>query len=434
MPVMYAARTWRRGRFASGARVVTVAALGFLLPQAIGGQPAEPGGQGLYLIPRLSLIGVHDDNLFFSSPPVAESSFGRSSQGLDLFYKGAARTLQLGYSFEAEVFPQERDTLTQLFARQRASAGFRHGSPRSRVALEAGYLSTLYPQELVVDTGLDLGRRPSQSYTAHLGVGRRFSLKNSWDVDYQFSLLELDTREDLGHLAPNRSIAHELNAGLTHLSSATGAIHLVYGVTLYRVESPPLLLGTGRRETREAMSHGLTLGWRGQVGARTTLEIFGGPRVYQYPLRLASSEAADAGFGDEWRLTADVSASLGHRRERGELSLFFSRALEQSFGLLGFLTTERLGLSVVLRPHRRLTFTLAPSVFRNSSGDEELWAYRGGADARLRLAEWVSLQAAYAHNFQRGTLILRRIGLQGEDEARRNVVTLSLHLGYPFRL
>ncbi len=79
-------------------------------------------------------------------------------------YEGTSFSFNAGYGFDAELYPDERTELTDPFARQRATIGLGYAMTRTASpSFDVSYTTSNRPSDLVEDTGLELGRRNSQS-------------------------------------------------------------------------------------------------------------------------------------------------------------------------------------------------------------------------------------------------------------------------------
>ena len=137
--------------------------------------------------PSFTASAVYDDNLFSSVDEPLEETYLRFTPGIHLTYRSTRTlTLNAGYSFEAERFP-ERPEFDDTFARQRAAAGFTHRlTSRSTWSLSAGYVNSRTRRDLVEDIGADFRPGRAESLNGSLSFNRRLTASDTLTLGYAF--------------------------------------------------------------------------------------------------------------------------------------------------------------------------------------------------------------------------------------------------------
>jgi len=399
--------------------VPALALLAGLLPLSARAQ----GTSKFTFAPSFRAHGVYDDNLF-STPEGAEvgSYYLRFTPAFASGYESTSFSFNAGYGFDSELYPDERSELTDAFASQRANIGLGYAMTRTAsISFDASYRTSNRPSDLVEDTGLELGRRNSESYRAGLTFNKQLSTQDSWNVGYNASLLEYDGSD-------SDSISHGISTGWSHRYSTLTTTQLQYSYRQYSFgdELSGVVLGG-----RTARSHLLTFGWTRQLGERTSVTLQLGPRLSNDFVNINASEELE--LNTESAVGADAGASINYGRNNTSLSLAYSRHENQVFSRSGFVDTD----SVVFRfgqgAGRSFHFGVSPGVYRNTRGSAETWTYRASVDARQGLTEWIHFTARYQYSLQDGRFV-DTFGSTVVDprEFDRNVVTFGLTFGHTF--
>ena len=288
------------------------------------------------------------------------------------------------------------------------------------LSFDASYTTSNRPSDLVEDTGLELGRRNSQSYRAGLSFSKQLSTQDSWNVGYNASLLEFE--------GSNSSISHGVTTGWSHRYSTLSTTQLSYTYRLYSFGDE---LTSSVLDGRTSQSHLVTFGWTRRLGERTSMTLRLGPRLSDDFVNINASENLELTTNSA--LGADAIASISYNKDKTDFSLAYARRENQVFARSGFVDTD----SVVLRfgqgAGRSFHFSVSPGVYRNTRGSAETWTYRASVNARQGITEWLHFTASYRYSLQQGRFVNTLGGsIVDGREFDRNVVTVGLTLGHTF--
>jgi hypothetical protein len=337
---------------------------------------------------------VYDDNLF-STPTRRRADFiSRFSPALEAGYRSAPLTLLARYGFDAEIYAQHPE-LNDAQARQEASVELQgRPTPTLRLALTGAFLETQTAGELNVETGLSAGRVRAQRMSLATSAGWQLGPRTE-------ATAEGETADD------------EVAGGISTRTYTAG-------VRLER-ELTPRDAGrvgyTFRRfvfdgaETRTAQA--ALVGWRHVFTPRTSLLLDAGARL------------------SDSSVSPEVSASLRHRLQRGELSLTYVRTETTAIGQVGTLTAESVTALAAWEARRSLRFRAAPGIFRTEQAGFEAMVYGLNLEASYQLTRGIALEATYGFTLQRGSTAATT---PPDPEIARNIVVLRITFGSTYRL
>ena len=400
-----------------------VPALALLAGLAIPLSAQAQGTSKFTFAPSFGTYGVYDDNLFSTSTEEQVGSYYlRFTPAFTTGYGGTSFSFNAGYGFDAELYPDERTELTDPFARQRATIGLGYAMTRTAsLSFNASYTTSNRPSDLVEDTGLELGRRNSQSYGAGLSFNKQLSTQDSWNVGYNARLLEYEG-------GSNSSISHGVTTGWSHRYSTLSTTQLSYSYRRYSFgdELTGVVL-----DGRTSQSHLVTFGWTRQLGERTSMTLQVGPRLSDDFVNINTSEDLELKIGSA--VGADAIASINYNRDKTNLSLAYARHESQVFARSGFVDTDSVVFSFGQGAGRSFHFSVSPGVYRNTRGSAETWTYRASVNASQGITEWLHLTASYRYSLQQGRFVNTLGGTVVDGrEFDRNVVTFGLTLGHTF--
>ena len=343
-----------------------------------------------YLKGSLSAGGIQDDNLFSTAGGKESDFIYRLTPEMEAGVRSEPLTLLGRYSFDAERFTDHPE-LDNDRMRERALFDLKTSAERAwSLAFDGAFTRTETPGELNAATGILAGRAAAQRLEIDSSLTRR-----------------------LGSAA---SVTSKIAYVRDELSGGAGVESRIGSLTLDREVTPRDRLSAGFEARRfdfdtgeEPMARSLTLGWSRRASARTDFTLRAGPRAA------------------EGSVKPEVSAFLGHRLKRGNLSCAYTNSLTTIIGQTGPATYESLAVSADLSPLRSLNLSLSPSAVRVRSGQDasETRVYFGTIGATWRFDPWVALAGTYQFTLERsapGPL---------SDEITRNTVLLRLIVSSP---
>jgi hypothetical protein len=368
-------------------------ALAVVLALGLPGPPGAEAQPGFYATPSLSVGEVYDDNLF-STPTGRQTDFiSRFSPALEAAYRSAPLTLLGRYGFDAELYA-EHPELNEAQVRQDASFEIQsRPTPTLRFGLTGFFRETQTAGELNVETGLAAGRERAQRLGVTTSAGWQLGPRTEATFDGEAAddavTRGIDTR------------SYTAVAGLTRELTPrdVGRLGLTFRHFVFDGE-----------ETE--MSEAVVVGWRRTLTPRTSVSLDAGPRF------------------TDGSVDPEVSASLHHRLQTGDLSLTYARQQTTAIGQAGALTTDGLTALAAWEPRRFLRFRASPRVVRAERAGEEVMVYGLSLEASYQLTKAVALEARYDYAFQRGSTTPSA----GADEIARNIVVLRVTFASPYRL
>jgi len=342
----------------------------------------------------LSISGVQDDNLFYTSESRERDVITRLTPGAEAGLRSDRFSLAGRYSLDVERFAQHPE-LDSDRAREFAAFDLQsRPGHRATLSLHGDYVSTLSPGELNLTTGLAAGRARARRLSVSPSLGWRLGPGTDWSLGYT------QTRDDLAGGVAGDTRAAAL--GLNHRLSPRDTASVGYNYSRYDFEGGA-----------PVAAHTLTLGWDRRFGPQSSLALRAGPRY-------------SAG-----RFDPEASLALQHGTERLQTSLTFARTLTTVIGLAGTVVTDSVLPAVSFRPVPSLRLSAAPGYYRirDPLGGPETRVYRVDLEASWRLSDWLSLESAYRRNLQRG--VLGGVSTVGalQEKIARNTFFLGLVAG-----
>jgi hypothetical protein len=376
----------RTGAARAGSLAVLLA-LGVLAPPGAEAQP------GFYATPSLSVGEVYDDNLF-STPTRRQSDLiSRFSPALEAAYRSAPLTLLGRYGFDAELYA-EHPELNEAQVRQDASFELQsRPTPTLRFGLTGIFRETQTAGELNVETGLAAGRVRAQRLTLASSAGWQLGPRTEATIDGEAADDEVARGIDAQTYTASAGLTRELTP------RDVGRLGLTFRRFVFDGNETPT-------------SQAVVVGWRHVFTPRTSLSLDAGPR-----------------FSDG-SVEPEVSASLNHRLQTGDLSLTYAHQQTTAIGQAGALTTESLTALAAWEPRRSLRFRAAPRVVRAEQAGEEAMVYGLSLEASYQLTKALALEARYDFALQRGSTAPSATS----DEIARNIIVLRMTFASPYRL
>lgn len=347
--------------------------------------PAPLAAGQLSFKPVFTLEAAYDTNVFFTADDPQNDYFGSVGLDFPLEYRGSSRSsISLRYFAAGERY-RELTQLDDFPIRQNASLAYSYAPQRGwSLGLNGGYSESQRPEDVFPATGLDLGRRKSQSASGGASLGRTLGQYGKLDLGYSYSralYLENETTD--------------YQSGYASLGRSFG------GRT--RLDARYLYDRYGFEDGTSDASHAATLGLTHSFSPRTSLSLRGG-------MRFAAGET-----------NPEAEAALTHTWPRGSISLSYSHT--RAFapvrgGATSLSEVDRGGLSLSFQG-RRHRVSLSPGYYRNRAETFESETWRGSFDAVYMVKWWLGLGAGYAYTFQ------RRLD-EPRDETERHVGRVGL--------
>jgi hypothetical protein len=319
------------------------------------------------LKPVFTLGAVYDSNVFFTDEDPQDDYFGSVVIDLPLEYKASPRSsLSARYLIGGEWYR----TLKQLDnfpTRQDASLRYSYAPTRGwSFGLNGNYAESQRTQDVFPTSGVDLGRRKTETASGGASLGRTLGASGKLDLAYTYSRALYFEDETTGY--------HTGSATLGKQFGKRTKLDLRYVYDLYRFE-----------DDTSGTTHVGTFGLTHSFSSRTTLSLRGGMRF----------------GGDDTSPEADVS--LNHAWRRGSFSLFYGHTL--SFvpvrgGQSSLSEVDRAGLGLNFQD-RRYTVSFSGNYYRNRTDTFKTDTYRGSVNAVYLLKYWFGLGAAYEYSYQR---------------------------------
>jgi hypothetical protein len=344
-----------------------------------------------YLRGTVSVTGLEDDNIFFTSGQGEGDRIARLTPEIEAGCDSARLSVLGRYTLDAERFAEHPELDTSR-ARQNATLELWTEPSRAlTLGLRGEYVTTLAPGELNALTGLAAGRVRGTRLTLGPSLERRFGPLTVGTAAWT------ETRDDLagGVAAATRTVA----LGAQRRASPRDTLRWDYTYGRFDFEGAV-----------PTTAHTLTLGWDRRITERTDLALRGGPRL------------------SEGTVDPEVSIGIHHGSRRATLSLTYGRSLATVLGQSGTVITESLVPAVTFRPARFLDLSAAPGWY-NVRGTE------GGDVTRVRVASFeatghlgprFSLVGTYQRTLQEGILGVAAGGAAGGDEIARHTFLLRL--------
>ena len=391
--------------------------------------------EGYYIIPSLSVGEEYDDNIFSSPPGQQQDDFiTRFTPGVQIGYQSERFTLLGHYSTGAEVWAQHSE-FDSAIATQVANGSLQYrATPRLSISAAGGYLTsedtrdlntapvalvpagsaapppgveTAPPSTAIVGTNLEGPRARTEGFFATPSASYELTPLTTVHSGYSYS-----TNSQVGS-AGNTS--HSASAAADHRLTELDTVSLDYNFQYIKSDQNFV---TGNDEIADhETSHAATAGWSRPLTSLTNIALRGGARLTQ------------------GHVSPETEAFLGHRLERGAVSLSYIRTQTISVGVAGPVEVQAVtaGLFYELLEYLGTGITLGYS--RNDQqGGSAVDLYRAALSVGYPIAEWASVGLSYQFSFQNGELSDNAQSPGSNDHIYRNLVLISVSSSYPYRL
>ncbi len=346
---------------------------------------------GLFAAPSIAVEEVHDDNLFAAPSQPQADRFLRVSPAIEAGYRSVPMSLRGLYTFDAERYTRHPELDTNR-AREHSALDFRY-EPTSSLTLlaDAGYIKTLTPGELTPETGLQFGRARAESLTFSPSLVYRFNHVDTGTATYRFTRNKL--AGEVG--SDTHTAVFDIDRRLAERDTAS-----------FRYRYDQFRFDTG--DTVNA--HTLLGGGTHELTPQTAVTVLGGPRF------------------SEGSVDPEVSATLSHKLERGELGLAYTRSQTAVLGVVGPVDTEALSATLSYSIGSSIELRAVPAYLSSKHNGLRARVSAMDLEAGYRIARFLTLIGSYQFSSQRGS-----IDAPGFGDISRNVVLLGLVVAAPER-
>lgn len=340
--------------------------------------------QNLLLTPSVSVSETYDDNIFFNTNNEESDFITRVTPALNLSYLDERLTVTGQASFDAEYFVNN-SSQTDIFSRQHAELDSRFRvTQRQTLSLGGSYTDTLQPGELNPLSGFDSGRANAERLTLSGSYGYVFSNRLSGNLGYIQSTDDVQLGTDTEF--------REAYTGLAYEVTPFDTPRLGVRARQFDFEGSP---------TRESLTP--YLGWNHQFNRNFTLDLEGGPQMYE--------DGEDQIY---FAVRADYTD------DDNVLSLSVNRDESLIIGQPETVTNEAVQLSWTRRINDRLDISASPRLSRIEGMGLEADVTILSINSFYRLNERISLFAAFEHSDQ----FQKLPGIPGLDVGR-NIFTVG---------
>jgi hypothetical protein len=322
----------------------------------------------------LSMVEVHDDNLFSAPESREPDDIGRLSPRLRLTRRSPRLALSGRYGLDAEKFRRHPSLDTPLAAQDATLELTWTASRRLTASATAAYAEAQSPGALNTLTGLELGRREGRRLSTTESLSWRIGARTTGTVEQSFM------REDV--VAIPRTDTQTVGLGLERRLGPVDRVRVSYSARRF-----------GSREEL-ILSHVLTLRWSREVTPLAHFEFEAGPRLSGHTLG------------------AEVSAALKHRFHDGEAGVAYVHTQTTILGETGPVMAD--GLTATFKRQLGEAFTVAggPAFYRVQGRGPEIAVHRLDLEVAWRLSGQLSLAASRQFSLQRGVPGLERADAQ----------------------
>lgn len=355
-----------------------------------------------YVIPKLSVGEVYDDNLFFSPSSRREDDlFTRVSPEIQAGYQSAPLTFMAGYTFDSEFYNKHHE-LTTAQMRQQGLIELR-SRPSTSLTLSAkgNYFQTRTPFELnaLTGTGVAVRRIRADSYSANPTVEYRLDSLTKAKGDYLYS-------------------KYLIEGGIS-IDSHIASLDLERRITAHDTVGPGYI---GRHFAFAGFgsinSHAFTLEWARDLTPHTKVSLRAGPRF-------------TAGSLDS---KPEALAKIQHRLEGGELSFTYSSSLTTIVGAGDAATAESYSISGSYEPLQHLRLSIAPTLFKATSPSFSTTVHLVNFEATYQMTKQLALRTSYLFYLQKGSFKTLTGSTVIDEEILRDLVWIGLVFTNPIRL
>jgi hypothetical protein len=389
--------------------------------------PPDPAElPGWWFVGSFQTAGAHERNTVGSGDSRTDDSFLRLTPTVETRFRDARRKLNLLYTFDSETHPAPLQALTDVLARQLATAAYDSSlGERTRFTGRAQYLATRRPDEVLEEVGLVPGRRRTLTYQGDAAIDHDLTPSVRLSVGYNVGFEDYGAPTEIRPGA--RTTMHSGRASVSLQHSPRTAWAIEYSGSFLNGED--LTLEERVRDTFTAHMVGLRL--TRNLTPRLTLVLHGGPRLSE---ALASSGPPVANAQKVWDIRPDLLASLTYRKEERRFGVAYTRTQFRGLGAEGFINTESIELRAGYDSHRRLRLSARPGLYRNTRLNQRTLSYRLDVAAQYPIMQWLSIDAAYLLKRQDRPLFLDDVSAGPGRERSRNSIVVGLTLRRPVRM
>jgi hypothetical protein len=291
--------------------------------------------------------------------------------------------------------------------RQEASASVTYLPIRSlTLSANGSYRRTQTPSDLNITTGIEETRNQAKSYSFSPSARYEINPLTSIGSNYNYTR----DKEDGGTKTDTNTASIDLARRITGQDTGT----LAYSYRHYQFNEQESSETSGGGNT--TISHVGSLAWSHNFTALTSLTLRGGARY------------------SDGSVTPDVSASISHRLQQGQISFSYARSQTTAIGHSGTINTESFSAAASYQPSRFLTLSASPAYSKNDQQDSDSRVYSLGLNATYQLTSWLNLVGSHRFSFQEGELSDTSGGGGTNQNILRNITMLQLVLNYPYRV
>lgn len=352
---------------------------------------------GVYVTPSFSISEVYNDNILLTHHDRKQDFITRLSPGLLAGYESAPLMLLGGYSFDGELFA-DHTSLNTAMARQTATLETRYLPMRLlTLGVKGEYTETQTPRELNILTGIAGGRVRAQRFLLDPSVAYRFNPLTTGSVGYTFTKDEVR-----GGVTTD---THAGRVGLDRRITPRDSASLDYRFSQFSFD-----------EGGTTKVYSIMPGWTHDMTPLTSFTIKAGPRF--------SKGSVDP----------DVSASIRHRFQEGEVSLAYARSQTTVVGRAGTVTSDSVSLPLRYKFLPVFEVSATPSFSRSTSSTTEAKVYGMKLDGTYEMTKWLSLVASYEYRLQKGVIGTATSTAGRHDDIPNNILFLKLEFKDRYRL
>lgn len=340
-----------------------------------------------YVTPSVTVGRAYDDNLFFTPTDPQASVFWRISPAFEAGYRSEELTLAGFFTLDAERYGQHPELDSNAVRRDETLSVTYAPTERLDATMDAGYISTNTPAELTPGSSFGFGRSRARVYTADPALAYLLDPVLTGRLGLRYEKDELAGGFDTYSRTPS--------LGMDYATSPRATWSLDYADSGYGF--------VNRAVTSRVLTASLDYG----LNPDTKVTLAAGPR------------------NTEGRTTAELSATLRHSFEDGNIYLSYARSQTIVFGLASPVNTSSYQATLDYTPGAHFEFMLLPSVTRDESNGTTADVYRLGTNLSYKFDRSMMAVCTYEYNRQRGLL-----GGVGDVEITDRVIFLGLVFSY----
>lgn len=348
-----------------------------------------------FVIPSITIAGVHDDNIFVTAGTQDKDTITRISPGLEFGYVSPGLTMRANYTQDMESY-KEHSELDSDSMRQFADAAIDYqASATLRLTFDADYTLSQVLSDLNLNTGgFGTGRSEGERTTATPGMEYRFSETAIGRLDYTW------TSEKL--VDGLNSTIDQINTEYENALNNRNRFIVGYSYSQYEFTN-----GLTQRV------HTPRVGIIHEFSERTMITAEAGPRI------------------EEDSVDVNAGVILSHTYSAGQVTLRYERDVTTLIGEAGIVQAETIGGTLLHRLGTEVELSLSPrygAVSRPDSQLRDAEIYSFDTELNWNVNDAVTLFASHRYNYQESVF---------EDfdafEIPRNLYTLGVTLRLPNR-